>query len=135
MRFNRDKNLKRNILNAAIAATMLSAAVSSAAAADTIRMAFIDPLSGPFAAVGSSSLKEIQFFAEQVNQRGGVLGRKIEIIGFDNKISPKESLIQLKRVIGEGIQFVVQGSSSGVAHALTDAIDKNIRNVYDIGQD
>jgi branched-chain amino acid transport system substrate-binding protein len=97
-----------------------------ALAADTVRIAFIDPLSGPFAAVGNSGLRQFQFIAGEVNKKGGVLGgRKLEVIGFDNKISPKESLIQLKRVIGEGIQFVVQGNSSGVANALTDAVAKH----------
>jgi branched-chain amino acid transport system substrate-binding protein len=95
-------------------------------AADPVRIAFIDPLSGPFAAVGESGLKQFQFTAAEINKAGGVLGgRKLEVIGFDNKVSPKESLIQLQRVIGEGIQFVVQGNSSGVAHALTDAIAKH----------
>jgi branched-chain amino acid transport system substrate-binding protein len=95
-------------------------------AADPVRIAFVDPLSGPFAAVGTSGLKQFQFTANEINKAGGVLGgRKLEVIGFDNKVSPKESLIQLQRVIGEGIQFVVQGNSSGVAHALTDAIAKH----------
>jgi branched-chain amino acid transport system substrate-binding protein len=95
-------------------------------AADPVRVAFIDPLSGPFAAVGVTGLKEYQFIANEINKAGGVLGgRKLEVIGFDNKISPTESLIQLKRVIGDGIQFVVQGNSSGVANALTDAVAKH----------
>jgi branched-chain amino acid transport system substrate-binding protein len=95
-------------------------------AADPVRIAFIDPLSGPFAAVGASGLKQFQFIANEINKSGGVLGgRKLEVIGFDNKISPKESLIQLKRVIGDGIQVIVQGNSSGVANALTDAVAKH----------
>lgn len=112
-----------------IAQIALAAAVTAASipaqAADTIRMAFIDPLSGPFAATGSNGLAQFKFYADQINKNGGVLGKKLEVIGFDNKISPKESLIQLKNVIGEGIQFVFQGNSSGVANALTDAINKN----------
>ncbi|MFK7964195.1 MAG: branched-chain amino acid ABC transporter substrate-binding protein [Burkholderiaceae bacterium] len=121
--------MKRQFISTVAAATVLGAAAMPAHAEDTIRMAFIDPLSGPFAATGSTGLKEFQFFADQINQNGGVMGKKLEVIGFDNKISPKESLIQLKRVIGEGIQFVFQGNSSGVANALTDAINKhNKRN-------
>lgn len=101
----------------------LSAPVAQAA--DPIRMAFIDPLSGPFAATGTNGLKEFEFYAGLINEAGGVLGRKIEIVPFDNKATPAESLIQLKRVLGEKIQFVFQGNSSGVAHALTEAIAKN----------
>lgn len=121
--------MSRKLIGAVTTAAILGASALPAQAADTIRMAFIDPLSGPFAATGSNGLKEFQFFAEEINKAGGVMGKKLEIVGFDNKISPKESLIQLKRVIGEGIQFVFQGNSSGVANALTDAIEKhNKRN-------
>ena len=50
-----------------------------------------------------------------------------EVVGFDNKISPKESLIQLQVAIDQGFKYIVQGNSSGVANALTDAIDKHNR--------
>ncbi len=110
----------------ALAGGFCALAALPSLAADPVRIAFIDPLSGPFAAVGSSGLKQFQFIADEINKAGGVLGgRKLQVIGFDNKISPKESLIQLKQVIGEGIQFIVQGNSSGVAHALTDAVAKH----------
>lgn len=104
---------------------------AGAEAADPIKIAFIDPLSGPFATTGESGLRSFEFAAETlVNANGGVLdGRMFEIVPLDNKISPKESLIQLKRAISDGINYVVQGNSSGVANALTDAIEKhNKRN-------
>ena len=98
-------------------------------AADAVRLAFIDPLTGPFATSGYSGLRMFEYAAENlVNKKGGVLGgRQFEIVPLDNQISPKESLIQLKRAISEGIQFIVQGNSSGVANALTDAIAKHNR--------
>ena len=100
-----------------------------AMSADPIRVAYVDPLSGPFAATGENGLKQFRFVADQINRAGGVLGRQIEILPFDNKVSPQESLIQLKKVIGDGIPFVFQGNSSGVAHAISDAVLKhNERN-------
>lgn len=116
---------------AALAATAALALAfsASAEAADPIKIAFIDPLSGPFATTGESGLRSFEFAAETlVNAEGGVLdGRMFEIVPLDNKISPKESLIQLKRAISDGINYVVQGNSSGVANALTDAIEKHNR--------
>jgi branched-chain amino acid transport system substrate-binding protein len=107
----------------------LAAPAGPALAQDTIRIAYIDPLSGPFAATGENGLKQFRYAAERINKRGGVLGKKLEIVPFDNKVSPQESLVQLKKVIGEGIQFVFQGNSSGVAHAISDAVEKhNTRN-------
>ncbi len=117
---------RRQFGGLAAAALAVGLVATPAQAADPVRVAFIDPLSGPFAAVGTSGLRQFQFTADEINKAGGVLGgRKLEVIGFDNKISPAESLIQLKRVIGEGIQFIVQGNSSGVANALIDAVAKH----------
>ncbi|MEM7041311.1 MAG: branched-chain amino acid ABC transporter substrate-binding protein [Pseudomonadota bacterium] len=102
-------------------------------AAEPIRLAFIDPLTGPFATTGESGLRTFEYAVEAlVNEKGGVLGgRPFEMVPMDNQVSPKESLIQLKRAIGEGIRFIFQGNSSGVANALTDAIAKHNRRSPD----
>ncbi|WP_299032118.1 branched-chain amino acid ABC transporter substrate-binding protein [uncultured Sulfitobacter sp.] len=102
---------------------------ASAAFAENIKIAFIDPLSGPFASTGTNGLHQFEFAADyMVNQNGGVLGgTEFEVIGFDNKISPKESLIQLQVAIDQGVRYIVQGNSSGVANALTEAVDKHNR--------
>ncbi|MEM7520115.1 MAG: branched-chain amino acid ABC transporter substrate-binding protein [Pseudomonadota bacterium] len=102
---------------------------ASAAFAEDIKIAFIDPLSGPFASTGTNGLHQFQFAVDHmVNEKGGVLGGKtMEVVGFDNKISPKESLIQLQVAIDQGIRFIAQGNSSGVANALTEAVDKHNR--------
>ncbi|MEM7440974.1 MAG: branched-chain amino acid ABC transporter substrate-binding protein [Pseudomonadota bacterium] len=111
-------------------AAVLAAGISASAAfAENIKIAFIDPLSGPFAGTGVNGLHQFEFAAEKlINEAGGVLdGKMFEIVGFDNKISPKESLIQLQVAIDQGIRFIAQGNSSGVANALTDAINKHNR--------
>lgn len=102
---------------------------ASVSSAETVKIAFIDPLSGAFAPSGTMGLSEFTHAADYlVNSKGGVLGgQKMEIIGFDNKISPKESLIQLQVVIDQGIRYIAQGNSSGVANALTDAVNKHNR--------
>lgn len=113
-----------------------AAAVGAAAAlfaigaqAQTIKIGYIDPLSGPFANTGAQGLAEFQFYADWLNKHGGVLGKKLEIVPFDNKVSPQESLNQLKRVEDEGIRYITQGNSSAVALALSDAVTKyNARN-------
>ncbi len=102
---------------------------ASAAFAENIKIAFIDPLSGPFAATGTNGLHQFEHAADYlVNQNGGVLdGQNFEIVAFDNKISPKESLIQLQVAIDQGIRYIAQGNSSGVANAITEAVDKHNR--------
>jgi branched-chain amino acid transport system substrate-binding protein len=119
---------KHVIVLAAVLAIVAGLA-QRATPADPIRIAYIDPLSGPFAATGENGLNQFRYAADPINKAGGVLGRQIEMVPYDNKVSPQEALIQLKKVIGDGIQFVFQGNSSGVAHAISDAVQKhNERN-------
>jgi branched-chain amino acid transport system substrate-binding protein len=122
--------VRRNLTSLGLATLILIGGLApKAEAAEPVRIAFIDPLTGPFATSGESGLRMFEYAAETlVNEKGGVLdGRQFEIVPMDNQISPKESLIQLKRAISEGIQFIAQGNSSGVANALTDAIAKHNR--------
>ncbi len=119
----------RKLLKRAVVVAMATLAGATVASAENVKIAFIDPLSGPFATTGTNGLAEWKFAADElVNKKGGVLGgTNFEIVAFDNKISAKESLIQLQVAIDQGIRFIAQGNSSGVANALTDAINKHNR--------
>jgi branched-chain amino acid transport system substrate-binding protein len=110
-----------------IAKGFLAAALALAAgsAQAQIKIAYIDPLSGMMAATGEHGLRELQYNAERINARGGILGKKIEIVPMDNKLSPQESLALLNRAVDEGIRYVAQGNGSSVAAALIDGINKN----------
>ena len=108
-------------------AVILTAAARPAAA-DFI-IAFIDPLSGGAASAGVSAQKHLAYFTDKINAAGGLNGEKIVVNSYDNKVSPQESLIQLKKAIDEGARIVFQGNGSSVAHAITDAVLKhNERN-------
>ncbi|GAC1547937.1 MAG: branched-chain amino acid ABC transporter substrate-binding protein [Myxococcales bacterium] len=99
--------------------------LASGAARAQIKIGYIDPLSGLMAATGDHGLRELQFNAERINARGGILGQKLEIVAMDNKLSPQESLALLNRAVDEGIHYVFQGNGSSVAAALIDGINKN----------
>lgn len=112
-----------------IAVTLAATLTASVAFAENIKIAFVDPLSGPFATTGTNGAAEWTFAADElVNKKGGVLGGKnFEIVTFDNKMSGKESLIQVQVAIDQGIRYIAQGNSSGIAAAITDAVNKHNR--------
>ena len=116
----------RCVASAAVAAT-LAAGCSSAAAqsGETVRIAFIDPLSGPMADIGRNSLRSWQFVAERHSGANNPAGVRFVVAPFDNKGSPHESLNVLKAAIDQGFRYVVQGNGSGVAHVLVDAIARH----------
>jgi branched-chain amino acid transport system substrate-binding protein len=102
----------------------------SVAVAENIRIAVIDPFSGPAALQGEMGSRHIQMAVDDINARGGVLGgTKLELVLLDNKSSPQESLVVLKQAIDQNIRLITQGVGSHVAHAMTDAVLKyNQRN-------
>ena len=114
----------------AVACAVLACTASAfAQKGETVKIAFIDPLSGPFANVGQNQLKSWQFVAENFSGAKNPAGVKFEVTGFDNKGSPQESLNSLKAAIDQGFRYVTQGNGSGAALAISDAISKhNERN-------
>jgi len=122
--------MKFPLRSAAMAASaVLLMAAPAAALADTVKVAFIDPLSGPFAPIGQNTLKSWQFVADIANKEKWAGNHTIEFVGFDNKASPQESLVVLKTVIDQGFRYITQGNGSGAALALVDAVNKhNERN-------
>ena len=103
--------------------------LAAAPAMADVKIAFIDPLSGGAASTGILAQKTHQFYIDAINAAGGINGEKIQLLSFDNKVNPQESLIQLKKALDDGARFVVQGNGSAVALAITEAVQKhNERN-------
>lgn len=123
--------MKRNLCALAFSgAFAVALGLPFAASAEVVKIAFIDPLSGILGNVGQNGLKSFQFLAEKLNeQKAAGAGVTFEIVPFDNKASPQESLTQLKAAQDQGIRYVTQGNGSGAAGAIIDAINKyNERN-------
>jgi len=85
----------------------------TAIAADTVKIGLLAPLTGFAAADGLSVLNSVKLAVEKVNKEGGVLGKKVKLIAYDDRADAKEAvglsrkLIQQDRVAG-----VVAGSYS-----------------------
>ena len=101
----------------------------TAQAQQTIKIAYTDPLSGPFAQVGDANLKQMNYIIDHMNAKGGALGKKFELVPFDNKSNPADALIALKSATDQNMPFIMQCSGSNIAAALIEAINKhNDRN-------
>jgi branched-chain amino acid transport system substrate-binding protein len=124
--------MKRQRILAAIFVAVLGFAVSavpSRAADDTIKIGYVDPFSGPFAATGNNFLKVFNYILGIVNAEGGPLGKKYELVTFDSKLQPAEALIALKSITDQNIPFAMHCVGSNVGSAMIDAVSKhNARN-------
>jgi ABC-type branched-subunit amino acid transport system substrate-binding protein len=104
---------------------------TAAHAQETFKVAYIDPLSGPFANVGELMLTHTQYAVEDINAKGGVLkGVKLQLLQFDSKLSAQESQSALQAAIDQGARAIITGGSgSSVVTALVQAASRhNQRN-------
>jgi branched-chain amino acid transport system substrate-binding protein len=122
-------SINRMALWITIAVMLGGTGMTNAQKGETVKIAFIDPLTGPFANVGQNQLKSWQFVAERLSGAKNPSGVNFEVVGFDNKGSPQESLNSLKAAVDQGFQYITQGNGSGAGLALSDAVAKhNERN-------
>jgi branched-chain amino acid transport system substrate-binding protein len=99
--------------------TALLGTATPTLAADTIKIAFMDPLSGPVALVGQSVHQIFRFCVDQTNKKGGLLGRQIEGIYVDTEFKPQVAVRKAKELIlDKKVDFIVIGSSSNIGEAL-----------------
>lgn len=104
-------------------------AASAAHAQDTFKFAMIDPFSGPAAVVTERIEKVLRYSVDQVNADGGLNGQQIEVLTFDNKMSPQETAIQAQKAIDQGARILQTSVSSSNTFALVDFVNKyNRRN-------
>jgi len=113
-----------------VAACAMAAGATGAFAqkGETVKIAWMDPLSGLMAAVGTNQLKTYQLMVEHFNKTNAS-GVKFELISLDNKLSPQETTAALRSAMDQGARYVTQGNGSGPALAIIDALEKhNARN-------
>ena len=79
-----------------------------------IRIGMWTPLSGPVALLGQSARDAVRLWAKEVNDKGGIHGRKINFISYDDAGSPQEAQTVIRRLIDQDQVFMlISGSVSG----------------------
>ncbi|HEX5697039.1 MAG TPA: branched-chain amino acid ABC transporter substrate-binding protein [Rhodoferax sp.] len=111
----------RVALGLAVLAISPLAALAQGAGAP-VKIAMIEGLSGPFGNTGEAVFRNLIWAVERVNARDGVT---LALARYDSKGQAEEALSALKSAIDDGARFIMQGTSSAVAAALIDAINKH----------
>ncbi|MFG1302553.1 ABC transporter substrate-binding protein [Xanthobacter autotrophicus] len=99
--------ISRRTILAALAFSLLA---GTAMAADTIKIGVNEPLTGAFAASGTYVVNGAKIAADEINAKGGVLGKKIELVIEDNKSNPTEAASVAEKLITSDKVPVLMGS-------------------------
>jgi branched-chain amino acid transport system substrate-binding protein len=95
----------------------LATLFASAAFAQDIRIGFHVPQTGFAAADGKSALHGAELAVEQINAKGGVLGRKVALVVYDDQAKADQAQPIANRLLGDGVKIVVSGSYSAPTRA------------------
>ncbi|GLK54592.1 branched-chain amino acid transport system substrate-binding protein [Methylopila capsulata] len=95
---------------ASLAALTLALMAGPAVAADTIKIGVNEPLTGAFAASGTYVVNGAKIAADEINAKGGVLGKKIELVIEDNKSNPTEAAAVAEKLITSDKTPVLMGA-------------------------
>src|ERR1700756_2241068 len=96
----------RQLSTAALAIALLS----GAARAETIKIGVNEPLTGAFAASGTYVVNGAKIAADEINAKGGILGKQIELVIEDNKSNPTEAAAVAEKLITRDKVPVIMGA-------------------------
>ncbi len=119
-----NKSLSKVIFMVISLVLCLPHCMASAATDKEVLIGLNIPLTGPYALQGKDQLKAYKLAQEQINARGGILGRKIRYLYADSKSNPTVSIKNVKKFIAQNVDMITGGSSSGVALAVSHLCQK-----------
>jgi branched-chain amino acid transport system substrate-binding protein len=120
-------NISGTIKTALAAAALIALALPPARAADPIKIGFSMEETGGLAANGKPALLAFQIWAEDVNAKGGLLGRKVELVHYDDQSSPANVPgIYTKLLDVDKVDLVVSSYATGlIAPAMPIVMQHN----------
>ncbi|GGE65989.1 ABC transporter substrate-binding protein [Streptosporangium jomthongense] len=108
---------------AAVAAAGLLA--MSVQAADPIRIGSFLSVTGPASFLGDPELKTLQMYVEKINEEGGVLGRQLELVHYDDAGNASKARNFASRLIrSDRVDIIVGGSTTGATMAAVPMIEQ-----------
>ena len=112
------------------ATALLAGALASPCFAEVVRIAHIDPYSGPIANLNANGVATMKYSLDLASKNAWAgPGITFELVSFDGKGSAQDSLLQFKAATDQGIRYIYQSLSSSIGLALIDAVNRhNERN-------
>jgi branched-chain amino acid transport system substrate-binding protein len=119
---------RRQVLRLAGTAAIAAAAPRASAQASPLRIGFGMALTGALAVNGKPALLAMQIWQEEVNAKGGLLGRKVELVYFDDQSNPSSVPgIYAKLLDVDKVDLIVSGYATNmVAPLMPTAIERGL---------
>lgn len=102
-----------------LAGVAVMAVSGVASAADTIKIGSFLAVTGPASFLGDPELKTLQLYIDRINADGGVLGKQLELVHYDDGGSAGKARTFAKRLItSDEVDLIIGGSTTGATMAV-----------------
>ncbi len=102
------------------AALVLAGVASHSFAADTIKIGIAGPKTGPVTQYGDMQFMGAKMAIKQINAKGGVDGKQLEAVEYDDACDPKQAVAVANKVVNDGVKFVVGHLCSSSTQPASD---------------
>jgi branched-chain amino acid transport system substrate-binding protein len=100
------------------------AAPGAARAAETIKIGLMAPLTGSWASEGQEMKKNVELLAAELNAKGGLLGKQVEVVIDDDGGDPRTASLAAQRLTTKGVVAVIGTYGSAVTEASQNIFDE-----------
>ena len=90
-----------------------------------VKLGVEGPITGPNAAFGAQIKNGVEQAVKDINAKGGILGKKIELSFGDDVSDPKQGVSVANKFVGDGVKFVVGAFNSGVTMPSSEVYQEN----------
>ncbi len=108
---------------ALVFAAFVAGCGGSSGGADVIKIGQTVALTGDSSMWGQSEKNALEMEIAKINAKGGVLGKKIQLVAYDNRADATEAVNIAKRLVGEKVVAIIGPAQSGVAIATTSVTE------------
>jgi len=120
-----NKTMRKGLAAAALAIGSLGLSAGTAQAADTIKIGSFLSVTGPASFLGDPELKTLQIYIDRINAEGGVLGKQLELVHYDDGGDAQKARTFVKRLIeSDGVDIIVGGSTTGATMAAVPLVEQ-----------
>ena len=116
--------MKKTVMGLCLLLFVLAVFTGAAAAADTIKIGHTVSLTGGASMWGQSEANALDMLVKKINADGGLLGKPIEIVRYDNRNDAIESVNVARRLAGDGVAVVIGPAQSGNAIATAPILGR-----------
>lgn len=108
-----------------VAGAALTMAAFGALAADPIKVGSVLSVTGPAAFLGDPELKTLQQYVDEINKKGGVIGRQLQLVHYDDGSDANKANGFAKRLIDDDkVDVIVGGTTTGATMSMVPLVEK-----------